>query len=275
MLPMALMQVGSGIMSAYGAMQQQKERERIEEEYNRRAYAELQKSQDTAKNLNPQATGNAATARIMESQTAAMNQAANVGAGMAANSGLGGDVVANNISTAKAMQPIGAVAAQTGAQLAGIEQNVFNDQVQRQQTMADNASRIQNLHTGVNYNYAKKATMLDAVGGMMAGMNAGQNMWELATGKGDAMNTKGEVKADGSGAGAAAMAVGSTAPALATPVAPATSIPAAKPGMVSADSIPMMSPTKSGDGAQEFMDKFNPFKKGLYGGSIMSLAMGG
>lgn len=189
MLPMMIAQAAGGLMSAYGAMQQQKEKERIEEEYNRKAYADLLKSGDTAKNLNPQATANAATARVMEAQTAALNQASNVGAGMAANSGLGGDVVANNISTAKAMQPIAATAAQYGGQLAQIEQNAYGDQLNRQQAMSDNASRIASLSQNVNYNYSKKPTLLDAVGGAMAGINAGTNAFELMTGNGSAGKT--------------------------------------------------------------------------------------
>jgi len=189
MNPMMIAQLGLGAVSAFGAMQQRKEKERIEEEYNRNAYAGLERTRDQAENLNPQASANAALSHLSDAQSAAVAQAANVGAGQAAASGLGGDVNSAQIAAVKSAAPVMAASAQFGAQKAQVEQNAFNEQLGKTQAMADANSRIASLSQNVNYQYKNKPTALDGVLGAVGGLNAGANAYELLMGRGQAMST--------------------------------------------------------------------------------------
>lgn len=219
------LQMGLGVAGAFGAMQKQKEQQRIEEEYNRKAYAGLLKTQDMAQNLNPQASANAAMAHVSDAQTQAMNQAANVGAGQAAASGNGGDVNMGQIASLKAAAPMGAVAAQFGGQKAQIEQNAMNEQQQKVSQMGDVNSRIAQLSQNVNYVTQNKPTILSAITGGLAGINAATDAARLVEGTGSAMSTKDAGTAgDAVNAQAAAMPNATPAPGMQVPLQPNSGI---------------------------------------------------
>lgn len=186
---MQALQLGAGAIGAFGALQQQKERQRIEEEYNRNAAAGLQRTRDQQENMNAMATRNAAMGQLNDAQSQAMQAAANIGAGNAAASGLGGDVVSGQLSAVKAAPALGQVAAQFGAQKAGVEQQAYMDQLQKTSALTQTNAQLGDLSKNVNYTYQNKPTLLTALAGAMGGMNAGTNAYELATGKGSAMKT--------------------------------------------------------------------------------------
>lgn len=185
---MQALQLGGGVIGAFGALQNARQKERIEEQYNRDAYGGLQKTRDLLQNANPMATRAAALSQLNDAQSSAMNMVANQAGGNAVG-GASGDVTAANINAVKNSQALGGVAAQFGAQKAGIEQQAYADTMQKGAQLTSTNQQISDLSQKVNYSYQNKPTLLQALAGGLMGIGGGTNAYEQLTGLGQQQQT--------------------------------------------------------------------------------------
>jgi len=181
--PMMLAGLGGGLLSAFGAMQQRKQMQEYHRKSLEQAEGGLLRARDQAENINPVANSNAAISHISDAQSQAMSQAANVGAGQAASSGLGGDVSSAHLSSIKAAQPIGTVAAQFGAQKAQVQQNLVGEELQKANTLGSLNTQLADTAKNSNITFQNKPTLLQAVTGALGGVNAGVSAYEMLRGK--------------------------------------------------------------------------------------------
>lgn len=176
--------IAGGILGGIGGLQQRKKQQMVDTEYNKSAYAGLQKTRDSLQNINPYATANATISNLSNAQTGAMAQAANVGAGMAAAAGQGGDINMGNIAALKAATPVMAAAAQFEGQKAQTQQNALNQDLQKQQQLTQTNTEIGNLANHMNLVFQDQPGVLDFMSGAVAGMNKGADAYKLFLGEG-------------------------------------------------------------------------------------------
>lgn len=177
--PMLIAGLGTGLVGAIGAMQQRKQMNEYHRKSLEQAEGGLLQNREQLQAINPQASANAALAHVSEAQSAALNQAANVGAGQAAASGLGGDISSASISSLKAAQPVMAAAAQFGAQKAQIEQNAVGEDLQKQGQLTQLNTSLADTSRNSNITFQNKPTMLDALLGGMAGANGAVSIYDM------------------------------------------------------------------------------------------------
>lgn len=178
-----------GVLGGIGGLQQRKKQQMIDTEYNKSAYRGLQQTRDSLSNMNPYATAAATTANLTNAQSAAMAQAANVGAGQAAAAGNGGDIQMGNIAAMKSAIPVMAAAAQFEGQKAQVQQGALAQDMQKQAQLTQTNKEIGDLSNHMNLIFQDQPGIMDFLSGSVAGMNKGVDAYNLFLGYGPKQTT--------------------------------------------------------------------------------------
>ncbi len=168
---LSLIGAGGGLLG--GILNPGNERQRIEEEYNRKAYGQLLRALEANQNLNPAATARAAIGEVSSVQDSAIQNALNGAIGSAQTTT--GDAIATQagIRGSVAAQAAGAPFAQARA---GIRQNQLTQEMQKIDQARSIGDEISALTGGVTYDTNQPQNrILNALEGALGGLNAGTN----------------------------------------------------------------------------------------------------
>jgi hypothetical protein len=103
---------------------------------------------------------------LQDAKAGAMAQAANIGAGQALGSGLGGDISSEQIAGVKAAAPVMAAAGQFGQAEAGLMAQKANEDAQRNQALIQNQQAGTDIENQRLYlNKQKGSNWLNAIAG--------------------------------------------------------------------------------------------------------------
>lgn len=168
----------TGVMGALGGLFGGKsKRQRIEEDYNRRAAGMLATNQERVNNINPQAQADAATMGLSRAQSGAVGAALNATMGQIASAGDFQSGLGKAIAGSQASQ---AAAAPTAGQIAGIQSGVTGQQLAQANESTSIANQMAGLSNQVSYmTEMERNPLMDILRGAQAGTNAGTNIFAL------------------------------------------------------------------------------------------------
>lgn len=182
MIPLPLAIASGGLGIAQGLFGSRKtERQRIEEDYNRRAAGMLDKAETGLNNINPQASARMAEQGVTQGMQASIATAADAAAGNMASSGDFSNPMGEAIAGATATQ---AAAAPFTQQIAGIRSQIPQQEMQKQDMQRQLAADKAQLSNHVSYVTQEKANPFGGIlSGLVGGVNMGSNLYALMNSK--------------------------------------------------------------------------------------------
>jgi hypothetical protein len=179
--------LGSGLFGGGSSWEtiERREKEDLEAMDNTRA------DRERLLNISPEATRQMQAQQIKEAMGGAMSMAANVGAGQAAASGLGGDVSSAQIAGIKSAPNVAAAAGQYGSQLASLYGDKQNAQFQQAQQLDSNANLLSEIANRKSYVDREKGGWAEAFASAnpLAQMKAGVKALDDFRAMGDRTDT--------------------------------------------------------------------------------------
>jgi hypothetical protein len=189
--PFLLLKGAGGIAGALSGMAAKNAQlKRVEEDYTKRAYGTLENALEQNRNLNPEATRQAAAQTLSTGLSAAQDNAANMVAGQVANQG--GGVIGGQagVAGASAVQAASTPYLQQMASLQGQKLQAEQQQVAQTESIGNS---IGNLSNQISYLQEQKANPLKSIlEGAVAGVTGGgsiANILEPELGKGSIQTT--------------------------------------------------------------------------------------
>jgi hypothetical protein len=160
----ALIGAGAGIINEL--LGGEDEVAKLQQQWLDQMEARNQANNETIRATNSEANRRGAMLGLQDAKAGAMAQAANIGAGQALGSGLGGDISSEQIAGVKAAAPVMAAAGQFGQAEAGLMAQKANEDAQRNQALIQNQQAGTDIEKERLYlNKRKGSNWLNAIAG--------------------------------------------------------------------------------------------------------------